>query len=157
MSVMSYKNWLPGILSRRERVSDHKRIPAAAAAGLMAAVLILGLAMPADADYRVRRKTSNHVVDAVINRNPPVMGENTIRIEIRDTGGRTLTGARVSVNYYMAPMPGMVPMNYTIPAAPDGNGYSAKMNFIMTGPWNIVIRVESSGSPWRVTFPIDVR
>jgi hypothetical protein len=154
---MSYKNWLPGILSRRERVSDHKRIPAEAAAGLMAAVLILGLAMPADADYRVRRKTSNHVVDAAINRNPPIMGENTIRIEIRDAEGRYLTGARVSVNYYMPPMPGMVPMNYTIPAAPDGNGYSAKMNFIMTGPWNIIIRVESGGSPWRVTFPIDVR
>ena len=85
------------------------------------------------------------------------MGENTIRIEIRDTGGKTLTGARVSVNYYMPPMPGMVPMNYTIPASPDGSGYVAKMSFIMTGPWNIVIRVESGGSPWRVTFPIDVR
>jgi len=119
--------------------------------------LILCLALPADADYRVRRKTPGHVVDAAINRNPPVMGENTIRIEIRDAGGKTLTGARVSVNYYMPPMPGMVPMNYTIPAAPDGSGYTAKMNFIMTGPWNIVIRVESGGSPWRVVFPIDVR
>ena len=137
---------------------EHNRKPAAAAAGLLAALLILCLATPAEAgDYRVRRKTPNHVVDAAINRNPPVMGENTIRIEIRDAGGRTLTGARVSVNYYMPPMPGMVPMNYTIPAAPDGSGYSAKMNFIMTGPWNIVIRVESGGSPWRVTFPIDVR
>lgn len=131
--------------------------PAAAAAGIMAAVLILCLAMQADADYRVRRKTPNHVVDAAINRNPPIMGENMIRIEIRDAGGRSLAGARVSVNYYMPPMPGMVPMNYTVPAAPDGNGYSAKMNFIMTGPWNIVIRVESGGSPWRVSFPIDVR
>lgn len=85
------------------------------------------------------------------------MGENKIRIEIRDAGGRPLTGALVSVNYYMPPMPGMVPMNYTVPAAAAGSGYSAKMNFIMTGPWNIVIRVESGGSPWRVSFPIDVR
>jgi len=157
MSVTFYSHIFPGILSRHGRVPEPKRRAAAAAAGLMAAVLILGLAMPADADYRVRRKTSNHVVDAAINRNPPVMGENTIRIEIRDAGGRYLTGARVSVNYYMPPMPGMVPMNYTIPATPDGSGYTAKMNFIMTGPWNIVIRVESGGSPWRVTFPIDVR
>ena len=72
-------------------------------------------------------------------------------------GAKPSPGRRVSVNYYMPPMPGMVPMNYTIPAAPDGSGYTAKMNFIMTGPWNIVIRVESGGSPWRVTFPIDVR
>ena len=133
------------------------RRTAETAAGLLAVLLILCLAMPADADYRVRRKTPSHVVDAAINRNPPVMGENIIRIEIRDAAGRSLTGARVFVNYYMPPMPGMVPMNYTIPAAADGSEYSAKMNFIMTGPWNIVIRVESRGSPWKVSFPIDVR
>ena len=141
-----------------DRVSEKKRKPAQAAAGLLAFLLILCFATAGEAgDYRVRRKTQHHVVDAGINRNPPVMGENIIRIEIRDTGGRNLSGARVSVNYYMPPMPGMVPMNYTIPAAPDGSGYTAKMNFIMTGPWNIVIRVESGGSPWRVVFPIDVR
>jgi hypothetical protein len=141
-----------------DRVSEHNRKPAQAAAGLLAFLLFLCFATEGAAgDYRVRRKTQHHVVDAGINRNPPVMGENTIRIEIREAGGKTLTGARVSVNYYMPPMPGMVPMNYTIPATPDGSGYIAKMNFIMTGPWNIVIRVESGGSPWRVTFPIDVR
>jgi hypothetical protein len=141
-------------MTRRERLSGHK----AAAAGFLALLLILCIAAEGLAgDYRVRRKTQNHVVDAAINRNPPVMGENTIRVEIRDASGRHLTGARVSVNYYMPPMPGMVPMNYTVPAAADGNRYRAEMNFIMTGPWNIVIRVESGGSPWRVTFPIDVR
>jgi hypothetical protein len=149
---------IPGNMSRRDRVSEKKRRPAETAAGLMALLLILCFATAGEAgDYRVRRKTQHYVVDAGINRNPPVMGENTIRIEIRDAGGRTLTGARVFVNYYMPPMPGMVPMNYTIPATPDGSGYTAKMNFIMTGPWNIVIRVESGGSPWKVAFPIDVR
>jgi hypothetical protein len=150
-------NRMRGNPSWRFRASGHKQGMAEAAAGFLAIVLILCLALPADADYRVRRKTPNHVVDVAINRNPPIMGENTIRIDIRDAGGRFLAGARVSVNYYMPPMPGMVPMNYTIPAAADGNGYSAKMNFIMTGPWNIVIRVETGGSPWRVSFPIDVR
>ena len=145
-------------MSRRERVSEKKHRLAETTACLMAFLLILCFATEGEAgDYRVRRKAQNYVVDASINRNPPVMGENTIRIEIRDAGGRTLTGARVSVNYYMPPMPGMVPMNYTIPATPGGNGYTAKMNFIMTGPWNIVIRVESGGSPWRVIVPIDVR
>jgi len=145
-------------MSRQERVPHGKYRMAETAAGLMAFLLILCFTTAGEAgDYRVRRKTQHHVVDASINRNPPVMGENTIRIEIRDATGRSLTGARVSVNYYMPPMPGMVPMNYTIPATPDGSGYTAKINFIMTGPWNIVIRVESGGSPWRVIFPIDVR
>ena len=62
----------------------------------MAFLLILCFATAGEAgDYRVRRKTQHYVVDAGINRNPPVMGENTIRIEIRDAGGKTLTGARV--------------------------------------------------------------
>jgi len=108
-------------------------------------------------DYQVRRKTPYYVVDARINRNPPVLGINTIRIEIRDTMGRDLTGVRVSVNYYMPPMPRMVPMNYTVAAAPSGRGYSASMNFIMTGPWNIIIRVQSGKTFWKVIFPIDVR
>ncbi len=156
--MSSAKNRFFGHMSRRERLSGHKRRQTAAVAAFMALLLILCIAAEGEAgDYRVRRKTSNHVVDAAINRNPPVMGENTIRIDIRDARGRHLTGARVSVNYYMPPMPGMVPMNYTVPAAADGSRYRAEMNFIMTGPWNIVIRVESGGSPWRVTFPIDVR
>ena len=156
--MSSRKNRFPGHLSRLERVSGHKHRQTAALAGFMALLLILCIAAEGLAgDYRVRRKTPNHVVDAAINRNPPVMGENTIRIDIRDARGRHITGARVSVNYYMPPMPGMVPMNYTVPASADGSRYRAEMNFIMTGPWNIVIRVESGGSPWRVTFPIDVR
>jgi len=108
-------------------------------------------------DYQVRRKTPHFVVDAEINRNPPVRGINTIRIQIRDAMGRYLTGGRVFVNYYMPPMPGMVPMNYTVPAVPSGRGYAAQMNFIMTGPWNIVIRVQSGTTFWKVIFPIDVR
>ena len=156
--MSSDKNRFPGDLSRLARLFEHKPGHTAAVAGFMALLLILCIAAEGLAgDYRVRRKTPNHVVDAAINRNPPVMGENTIRIDIRDARGRHITGARVSVNYYMPPMPGMVPMNYTVPAAADGSRYRAEMNFIMTGPWNIVIRVESGGSPWRVTFPIDVR
>lgn len=62
------------------------------------------------------------------------MGAKTIRIEIRDARGQYVTGARVSVNYYMTPMPGMVPMNYTVPVSADGSRYKAEMNFIMTGP-----------------------
>lgn len=156
--MSSARNRFPGHRLRGERASGHKLSPTTALAGFMALLMVLCAAAQGDAgDYRARRKTPNHVVDAAINRNPPVMGANTIRIEIRDARGQYVTGARVSVNYYMPPMPGMVPMNYTVPASADGSRYKAEMNFIMTGPWNIVIRVESGGSPWRVTLPIDVR
>lgn len=124
---------------------------------LALAAFLSGVAEGTAGDYRVRRKTADYVVDARIDRNPPVLGINTIRIEIRDPMGRPLAGARVWVNYFMPPMPGMAPMNYTVAAPPSGRGYAAGMNFIMTGPWNIVIRVQSEGATWKVVFPIDVR
>ena len=118
--------------------------------------LISGPAVHAG-DYKVRKRAGPYTVDMAINRNPPVLGVNEISITLRDTEGRCLSGARVAVNYSMPPMPGMVPMNYTVPAAPYGNGYRARMNFIMTGPWNIAVRLQAGGAHVKVVFPIDVR
>ena len=108
-------------------------------------------------DYMVRRKVDTYTVDLAINRNPPVTGKNDILIEIRDSLGKHVTNAPVSVNYYMPPMPGMPPMNYTINALPSGNGYKATMELIMTGPWNIIIKTAVAGKQLKVSTPIDVR
>jgi hypothetical protein len=108
-------------------------------------------------DYTVRRKVDTYTVDISINRNPPVTGKNEIRVEIKDSSGKYVASAPVSINYYMPPMPGMPPMNYTVSAPPSGNGYKATMDLIMTGPWNIVIRTAVAGKQLRVTTPIDVR
>ena len=108
-------------------------------------------------DYRVRKNAEGLMFEVAINRNPPVLGDNEIRIEIKDPQGNAVLGAEVLVNYYMPPMPRMAPMNYTIPAQPKGSEYRAVMDLIMSGPWNIVIRSKVEGKSIRVTFPIDVR
>ncbi len=109
------------------------------------------------ADYRARKSADGFVFEIAINRNPPVLGKNEIRVEIRDPQGQPVSGAEVTVNYYMPPMPRMPPMNYTVTATPDGAGYRAVMELIMSGPWNIVLRANPGGKPLRATFPIDVR
>ena len=108
-------------------------------------------------DYRVRKNAEGLTFDIAINRNPPVLGDNEIRIEIRDAEGHAVLDAEVLVNYYMPPMPKMAPMNYTIPAPLKGKEYRATMDLIMAGPWNIVIRAKTQGKLLRMTFPIDVR
>ena len=108
-------------------------------------------------DFRARKRVGNFIVDIALDKNPPVLGNCDIRIEILDGQGAAVTGSRVLVNYYMPPMPGMVPMNYTIQAAPRGSSHVATMNFIMTGPWNIVVHFNAGGRPWQVVVPIDVR
>ena len=105
----------------------------------------------------MRRKVDTFTVDLAINRNPPVTGRNDILIEIRDSLGQYVTNAPVSVNYYMPPMPGMPPMNYTVSASPCGKGYKATMELIMTGPWNIIVKTAVAGKQLRITTPIDVR
>jgi hypothetical protein len=111
----------------------------------------------AAADYRVRKNAEGLTFDIAINRNPPVLGDNEIRIEIKDQQGKLVLDAEVWVNYYMPPMPKMAPMNYTVPAALKGNEYRATMNLIMTGPWNIITRARIQGKWIGVGFPIDVR
>jgi hypothetical protein len=108
-------------------------------------------------DYKIRRALEGHTIDVTLKRNPPIMGKNDIRIEIKDTGGQFVINNLVTVNYYMPPMPGMPPMNYTLKAVSNGAGYMATMDFIMTGPWNIVVKTTVAGKQLRLTVPIDVR
>ncbi len=108
-------------------------------------------------DFMVRRKIDNYTIDVAINRNPPILGKNEIRIEIKDPSGKHIPNASVSVNYYMPPMPGMPPMNYTVKAVPAGSAYKAVMDLIMTGPWNIVIKAAAADKVLRFTIPIDAR
>jgi len=108
-------------------------------------------------DFKVRKKAGGLTFDITLNRNPPVLGDNEIRIEIKDSQGNPFKEAKVFVNYYMPPMPGMPPMNYTIPTQLEDNEYRATMDLIMTGPWNIIIRLKDQGKFLKVVFPIDVR
>jgi len=133
----------------------HRRVITHLAVALFLLVVCGG---PCNAsDYRVRKNADGLSFDIAINRNPPVLGDNEIRIEIRDPQGNPVLDAEVLVNYYMPPMPRMPPMNYTIPAPLKGKEYRATMDLIMTGPWNIITRARVQGKWVRVTFPIDVR
>ena len=120
--------------------------------------LFFRLGEPCEAgDYRVRKNAEGLAFDIAINRNPPVLGDNEIRIEIKDLQGNPVLDAEVLVNYYMPPMPRMPPMNYTIPASLKGKEYRATMDLIMAGPWNIITRARVQGKWVRASFPIDVR
>jgi hypothetical protein len=57
----------------------------------------------------------------------------------------------------MPPMPGMPPMNYTNSAQLSGNKYVITMDIIMSGPWNIVVKITKLGKTDTARFAIDVR
>jgi hypothetical protein len=108
-------------------------------------------------DFTARKKIDGYTMDIAINRNPPIVAKNELLVGIKDPLGKPVSDLKVMVNYYMPPMPGMAPMNYTVQATPKGDGYLVIMDLIMTGPWNIVVKTNVADKRLSAVFPIDVR
>ncbi|OHE58446.1 MAG: hypothetical protein A2Z47_15745 [Thermodesulfovibrio sp. RBG_19FT_COMBO_42_12] len=126
--------------------------------GLIIVVAILLVAGPAHPrEYKARKRVGNYVLEMKINRNPPIVDRNILTLEIKDSNNKNITDAKVLVNYYMPPMPGMPPMNYKTLAKLSGQKYEVIMDLIMSGPWNIVIKIMLPKEAFSVRFTIDVR
>jgi len=107
--------------------------------------------------YETKRRIGDYEAKVTIDRSPPIVGDNKIEIEIKDAGGRNIADAKVLVNYYMPPMPRMAPMSYITDAKLKGEKYRATMNFIMSGPWIIAIKIDHEGKRKTVKFNVDAQ
>ena len=116
-------------------------------------LLIAGIAYAKD--YEVTKKAGEFTVTASIDNNPPVAGDNNISVVIKDSTGKTVTDARVKVEYSMPAMPGMPAMNYKTDALPKGTAYNAKLNLSMAGSWNVAVKVSKGGKSSTMKFNID--
>ncbi len=108
-------------------------------------------------DFTVKKKAGEYNVEVKIDKNPPVVGNNNIKVEIEDADRKYITDAKVKIEYSMPAMPGMPPMNYKTDAELKGNEYKATMNFSMSGPWNIAVKIIRGGKTTTMKFNIDVR
>ncbi len=125
------------------------------AAVTMALLLIAGMAYAKN--YEVKKKAGSYDVVAVIDKNPPVQGENNLTISIKDASGNAVTDAAVKVNYTMPAMPGMPAMNYKTDARLDGSEYKATMNLSMSGAWNIAVKIAKGGKISMMKFNVDAQ
>lgn len=125
---------------------------------LIILLIISFMAAKAFADSLIASKRAGiYMVGIQIDRNPPIIGDNNIEIEIRDVSGVIVSDAKVMVNYYMPPMPRMAPMNYRTYAAFRAGKYRTSMNLIMEGPWYIAVKVNHAGKTSTAKFHVDVR
>lgn len=118
-------------------------------------LMIAGIALAKD--YEVKKKVGEYDVEAKIDKNPPIVGDNNIEIEIKDVTGKYVTDAKVVVEYSMPAMPGMPPMNYKTDASLKGNEYRAKMNLSMSGSWNIAVKITRAGKTSTMKFTVDAK
>lgn len=115
--------------------------------------LVAGIALAKD--YEVNKKAGDYDVVMKINRNPPVVGDNNISIEVKDASGHHAGDAKVVVEYSMPSMPGMPASNFKTDAERKGNEYRAKMNLSMSGSWNIAVKITRAGKTSTMKFIVD--
>lgn len=106
-------------------------------------------------DYEVKKKAGEYNVEVKIDKNPPVVGDNNMEIEIKDAAGKPVKDAKVVVNYSMPAMLGMPAMNYKAAAELKGEKYKAKMNLSMSGSWNIAVKITRAGKTDAMKFSVD--
>ena len=116
-------------------------------------ILIAGIAYAKD--YEVKKKAGEYDVEVKIDKNPPIVGDNNITIEIKDASGKYVTDAKVKVEYSMPAMPGMPAMNYKTDTELKGDEYKAKINLSMSGSWNIAVKITKSGKTATMKFNVD--
>jgi len=74
---------------------------------------------------------------------PTKLGDNTLRVQVKDNAGKAVTDAAVSIEYTMD-MPGMPIEKADTKRAGDGS-YEAPVRFAMAGPWGVTVSVRRPG------------
>ena len=122
---------------------------------VMVVLLVAGTA--AAKDYEVTKKAGDYNVVVTIDKNPPMTGDNNLSVSVKDGAGADVTDAKVSVEYSMPAMPGMPAMKYNTNAELAGKEYKTKVNFSMSGSWNMVVKIVRGDKTAQVKFTVDAR
>ncbi len=125
--------------------------------GIFAVVLFLTAGVAYAKHYEVKKKAGDYDVTVEIDRNPPVVGDNNVTIEIKDAAGHHVKDAKVVVDYSMPAMVGMPPMNYKTDAVLKGDAYKATMGLSMGGSWNIAVKITREGKTSSMKFTVDAK
>ncbi len=120
-------------------------------------ILLMSAGLVWAKDYEIQKKAGDLSVVVKMDRNPAVMGENGVIVTVRDSTGKEVTDAGVKAEYSMPAMPGMPAMNYGSVLALEQNTYHGKLNFSMSGPWNVVLKIVRGGKTVSTKFSVDVQ
>ena len=87
-------------------------------------------------------------VELTTTPSPPQKGSNTVRVKLTDGAGKPLTGAQVTVTFFMAAMPamGMAAMKTVVPTSDKGGGmYEGSGSLGSGGTWQVTITAVQNG------------
>src|SRR5216684_605041 len=87
-------------------------------------------------------------VELTTDPDPPHKGSNIVRLKLTGQDGKPITGANVTVTFFMAAMPamGMASMKTVIDASDkSGGAYEGKGDLGSGGTWQVTIRAQQNG------------
>ncbi len=119
---------------------------------LLLVALTAGFALAKD--FEVKKKAGSYDVEVRMDKNPPVVGDNNITIDVKEAG-KAVTDAVVVVDYSMPAMPGMPAMNSKTETELKGSVYKGTMNISMAGAWNVAVKIRKNGKTSTVKFNVD--
>ncbi|HEY8671523.1 MAG TPA: FixH family protein, partial [Terriglobales bacterium] len=82
------------------------------------------------------------------NPSPPRKGKNRLEVKLTSSDGKPLSGAKVTVRFFMPGMPGMgmAEMNEAAQLSDQGNGvYAGEVELGSGGTWQVTIDAEQAG------------
>jgi RND family efflux transporter MFP subunit len=88
------------------------------------------------------------IAELTTDPDPPHKGSNIVRVRLTGQDGKPITGANVTVTFFMAAMPamGMASMKTVINAGDNGGGvYEGKGALGSGGTWQVTIRAQQNG------------
>ena len=124
---------------------------------LVMLVLLLSTGWAYAKDYEMTKKAGEYTVSVTIDKNPPVTGKNNMAVGIKDGAGKDVTDATVAIDYVMPAMPGMPAMNYKAGASLKDKQYRATLDFSMSGPWSVTVKITRGGKTQSVKLNVDVK
>ena len=83
-----------------------------------------------------------------VDPDPPRAGDNRVEVSVSQGDGKPLADATVTAMFYMPAMPsmGMPEMRSSFLLEPIGGGvYRGKGELVMSGSWDVTVRVERNG------------
>lgn len=87
-------------------------------------------------------------IEVAIDPDPPVAGDNKLRLSLRDAAGAPVAGAKVALDYDMAAMGSMPEMKGEGASRELGGGaYELTYPLAMLGDWTVSVRVDAPGHP----------
>lgn len=125
---------------------------------ILVAIISAALIFGCSKGYESQKSVGDLTVALKADRYPLVKADNALSVIVTDATGKAITDAKVDVQYYMPPMPGMAPMEFSTPTTLKGSAYSFTVKPPMEGGWKVEVTVARPGKPAvMATFNLDVR